>query len=156
VLTNKYFREKIDLLFKGNADTISLQLFRYIFVGGSAFIVDFGTLFLLTGFFHFYYLFSASIAFVFGLVLNYFLSVKWIFNYRAFGNRILEFFLFSVVGLLGLGLNELFLWIFTDVYGNHYLFSKIITAIIIFLWNFFVRKLLLFNEQNFPQWVRQL
>jgi len=125
-----------------------LQLFRYTFVGGIAFLADFGTLFLLTEFLHVQYLVSAGVAFVFGLTINYFLSVLWVFNSRTLENRFMEFLLFAVIGLVGLGLTELFLWILTDIFLIYYLFSKIITTVVVYFWNFFARKFMLFNKQK--------
>lgn len=145
---NKYYLEKIQSIFKGKADSTLLQLFRYTFVGGFAFIVDFGTLYILTEYFNIYYLVSAGIAFIFGLIINYFLSVKWVFNNRTMENRLLEFLLFTLIGLVGLGLNELSLWVLTDILLIYYLLSKIITTIIVYFWNFFARKILLFNKQT--------
>jgi putative flippase GtrA len=144
---NKHFLEKIRSIFIGETNSTLLQLFRYTFVGGLAFIVDFGTLYLLTEYFKIYYLVSAGIAFIFGLTINYFLSVKWVFNSRAMENRLLEFLLFALIGLIGLGLNELFLWILTDILLIYYLLSKIITTVIVYFWNFFARKFLLFKKQ---------
>jgi putative flippase GtrA len=144
----KIYSGIIQSVIKGKANTTSLQLFRYTFVGGFAFIVDFGTLFILTEYFHIYYLISAGIAFIFGLILNYYLSVRWVFSHRVFENRLIEFLLFSLIGLIGLGFNELFLWILTDILVIYYLLSKIITVFIVYLWNFFARKLTLFNRQE--------
>lgn len=144
---NKSYFEIIQSVFKGKADSTLLQLFRYTFVGGLAFIVDFGTLYILTEYFNIYYLVSGGIAFIFGLIINYFLSVKWVFNNRVIENRLLEFFLFALIGLVGLGLNELFLWILTDILLIYYLLSKIITTVLVYLWNFFARKIILFNKQ---------
>jgi putative flippase GtrA len=62
-------------------------------------------------------------------------------------NRLLEFLLFTLIGFVGLGLNELFLWILTDLLLIYYLLSKIITAIIVYLWNFFARKIILSTHQ---------
>jgi putative flippase GtrA len=138
----------VQLIFKNNANGNLLQLFRYSVVGGLAFIVDFVTLFTLTEFLKIHYLFSAAIAFILGLIINYILSVKWVFTNRVIENQLLEFFLFAFIGIFGLGLNELFLWIFTDVLMIYYLFSKIITTIIVFFWNFFARKLILFNKRK--------
>lgn len=137
---------KIQSIFKGKTNNPLVQLFRYTFVGGLAFLVDFGTLFSLTEFAHIHYLVSAGIAFVFGLTINYFLSVLWVFSHHAMKSRLLEFLLFAIIGLIGLGLTELLLWIFTDILVIHYLLSKIITTIIVYFWNFFVRKLMLFNK----------
>lgn len=138
---------KIQSIFKGKTNNTLHQLFRYTFVGGLAFLVDFGTLYFLTEFFHIHYLVSAGIAFIFGLTVNYFLSILWVFSSRTMENRLLEFFLFALIGLVGLGLTELFLWILTDIFLIYYLLSKIITTIIVYFWNFFVRKLMLFNKQ---------
>ena len=140
--------QRIQFVFKEKTNNTLLQLFRYTFVGGFAFIVDFGTLFLLTTYFHVHYLISAGIAFIFGLVLNYFLSVKWVFNSRAIANRVSEFLLFALIGLVGLGFNELFLYLFTSIFGIYYLLSKIITSFIVYFWNFFARKVMLFNKQE--------
>ncbi len=147
MLIKKDLHSKIQYVFKEKTNNTFLQLFRYTFVGGFAFLVDFGTLFTLTEFLKIHYLVSAGIAFIFGLIVNYFLSVKWVFNNRVMDNRLLEFLLFTLIGFVGLSLNELFLWILTDVFLIYYLFSKIITTAIVYFWNFFVRKLLLFSKK---------
>jgi putative flippase GtrA len=133
-------------IFRGKTDNTLLQLFRYTLVGGFAFLIDFGVLFALTEYLNLHYLVSAAIAFIAGLSVNYYLSTKWVFARRAFGNRIVEFTLFAFIGIIGLGLNELFMWIFTDILLIFYLVSKIITTIIIYLWNFSARKFILFNR----------
>jgi putative flippase GtrA len=133
-------------LYHGRLDSTFIQLFRYTFVGGFAFIVDFSCLYLLTEFLHLHYLISAAIAFLFGLTVNYILSVLWVFNDRALSNKFVEFIVFALIGVVGLGLNELFLWYLTDIAGIYYLLSKIITAFIVYFWNFFARKIILFNK----------
>jgi putative flippase GtrA len=45
-----------------------------------------------------------------------------------------------VVGLIGLGLNALIIYIFTELAHVYYLLSKIISTIIVFLWNFLARR----------------
>jgi putative flippase GtrA len=47
--------------------------------------------------------------------------------------------------MVGLGLNEVFIWFFTAEVGFYYLISKIISAIIVLFWNFFARKYVLFK-----------
>ncbi len=134
------------ILFVEKTESTIIQLFRYTFVGGLAFIVDFGTLFVLTEYFALHYLISAAIAFILGLLTNYFLSVNWVFSKRKIGNVRIEFLLFTIIGLIGLGFNELFLWVFTDLLSVYYLLSKIITAVFVYLWNFLARKYILFNK----------
>jgi putative flippase GtrA len=132
-------------LLKDQTDRTTIQLFRYIFVGGAAFIVDFGSLFILTDFLGVYYLISAAIAFILGLLANYILSVNWVFNRRTVENRTFEFGIFALIGIIGLGLNEVIIWFFTDNLQMYYLYSKIISAVIILFWNFFARKFTLFR-----------
>lgn len=135
----------IDKLIKNQTDSTHIQFFRYIFVGGIAFIVDFGSLFILTQYFGIYYLFSAAIAFILGLIANYALSIKWVFNKRTLNNIWSEFTIFTVIGVIGLGLTVLFMWFFTEYITLYYLFSKIITAILVLFWNFSARKITLFR-----------
>lgn len=132
-------------LLKHQTDSTHIQLFRYLFVGGAAFIIDIGSLYIFTDFFGIYYLISAAIAFILGLIINYALSIGWVFNNRTLENRTLEFGIFAFIGIIGLGLNEIFIWFFTAKIGLYYLISKIIAAVIILFWNFFVRKFTLFR-----------
>ncbi len=130
---------------KDKTDKTHIQMFRYLFVGGAAFIVDFLSLFILTDFFGVYYLISAAIAFLIGLIANYFLSISWVFNKRKLKNRHIEFGMFAIIGIIGLGFNEIFIWFFTQDLQIYYLVSKIFAAIIILFWNFFARKYILFR-----------
>lgn len=132
-------------LINKNTENIFHQFFRYIIVGAIAFIADLTSLFILTDVFGFYYIISASIAFVIGLMINYYLSIKWVFSKRNLSNKWIEFQIFAIIGIVGLFLNALLIWIFTDYIGFFYLYSKIITAILILFWNFTVRKIILFK-----------
>lgn len=121
-----------------------VQLFRYTFVGGFAFVIDFSSLFILTEAFHIHYLVSAAIAFLIGLLINYSISVKWVFNQRKLTSRKNEVLIFAGIGVVGLGLNEVIIWLCTEIFLFHYLVSKIVSAVLVYLWNFFVRKFSLF------------
>ena len=132
-------------LLKDQTDKTKIQMFRYLFVGGAAFIVDFLSLLILTEFFGIYYLISAAIAFILGLIANYILSISWVFNKRKLNKRHIEFGVFALIGIVGLGLNEVFIWFFTQDLQIYYLISKILAAVIILFWNFFARKFVLFR-----------
>lgn len=135
----------INKIFLQPTNNSLIQLFRYCFVGGFAFIVDAGGLFVFTEYAGIYYLLSATISFILGLVVNYLLSTAWIFKKSKLSNRWTEFLIYSVIGVVGLGLNTLFLWLFTDCLHIYYMLSKIITAALVMLWNFFARKIILFK-----------
>lgn len=139
--------QKIKSLFTGEAKGTIVQLFRYGFVGGAAFIVDYGALYILTEYAGFHYLLSATIAFILGLLTNYLLSISWVFNNGKMSNRLLEFLVFALIGVIGLGLNTIIMYISTDLLGVHYMISKIISTILVFFWNFFARKFILFKSK---------
>ena len=92
----------IDKLIKNQTDSTHIQFFRYIFVGGAAFIVDFVSLFIFTDVFGVYYLISAAIAFILGLIANYALSISWVFNKRTLDNKLSEFTIFAFIGIIGI------------------------------------------------------
>ena len=123
-----------------------IQLFRYAFVGGFAFIVDFILLYILTEFAHLHSIISATIAFVAGLVVNYFISTQWIFRQSKLSNIVWEFIIYTIIGIIGLILNDLLLFIFTDYLHIHYMISKIITAVLVMGWNFVGRRTILFKN----------
>jgi putative flippase GtrA len=135
----------IKRVFWGKPQSTAIQFIRYTAVGGVAFAVDFGSLFLLTDGFGIHYLTSAAVAFVLGLTVNYLLSVSWVFDLRALADRRKEFAIFAAIGLLGLGFNELFIWFFTEHIHFHYLISKACSTVLVFLWNFVARKYILFR-----------
>ena len=132
-------------LFVEPTTNIWLQLLRYGFVGGVAFVADYGSLFVLTHYFGVYYLWSAAIAFVIGLTVNYLLSISWVFNKNRSTKPWVEFLVFALIGVIGLGLNELIMYVATELLAIHYLLSKLISTGLVFCWNFFARKLIIFK-----------
>jgi putative flippase GtrA len=121
------------------------EFIRYFLASGIALAVDVGSLTLLTSFVGIPYLTSGAIAFLLGLVVIYILSVYWVFAHRMFKNPAIEFMLFAVIGVIGLGLNELALFVGTGLLGAFYLISKVVSIVIVFSWNFAARKWLLFR-----------
>ena len=140
------FISPIASLFEKQTDNWFIQLFRYCFVGGFAFLVDYGLLALLTEVFGLHYLLSATLSFIAGLIVNYLLSTYWIFRKSIIDNKWVEFLAFSVIGIIGLGFNTFLLYLFTDLGHIHYLVSKLLTAAIVLLWNFWARKIILFKK----------
>ena len=132
-------------LFYGTTDKLLVQFVRYFFVGGFAFVVDFGLLYILTEYAGLHYLLSATLSFIAGLLVNYIISCIWVFGNSKFKSRIVEFLFFAAIGVVGLGLNDFFIWLFTDCIGTHYMFSKIVAAALVYLWNFFARFYLVFR-----------
>lgn len=124
------------------------ELWRYTIVGGAGFVVDFFILYALTEWGGFHYLVSATVGFSAGLVINYVFCIYWVFRHRAFGSARIEFAIFMAVGLGGLLLNDIFLAICTPLLEGNYMVAKIGAVGFIFLWNFFMRRQLLFVQRK--------
>lgn len=136
----------LSFLYKDRSDNTLVQLFRYTWVGGIAFIIDYLTLFLLTENVGVNYLISAAIAFVMGLITNYVFSTIWVFKNSRFKSRMSEFFIFTIIGVIGLGLNEIVIFICCQNFHFHYMISKLLSTVFVFLWNFFGRKYIIFTN----------
>ena len=133
---NRLFREKTTNIF--------IQFFRYIFVGGFAFLADAFTLWLCEKWMN--YMIAAAIAFVVGLAVNYALSIWFVFSESSkVKNKVKEFVVYGIIGLIGLLITEGIMNLFTDVFGLYFLISKIIAAAIVLVWNFAARKVVLYK-----------
>lgn len=128
------------LLFVEKSDHGFIQFFRYLFVGGFAALTDIGTLFAATEFLHIHYLVSAALAFVVGTIVNYVLSILWIF--RSSRDYKKEIPLFTLIGAGGLVLNELILWALVDHASIHYLVAKLVSVGVVLFWSFTLRRML--------------
>ena len=126
------------------------QLVRYVFSGGIAFVVDFGLLWFVTSVCHAHYLVGAFCGYTVGLIITYLLSIKWIFNERKLENAKLEFIIFTCIGLCGLLLTQACMYCFTEFLlgTENYLYSKLITTVIVALFNFVMKKILLFTNKK--------
>ena len=91
-------------------------------------------------------LLSTTISFIAGLVVNYIICTKWIFRKSKISNTILEFIFYGIIGVVGLLLNDILMFVFTDMIQVHYMISKLITAVIVMGWNFIGRRTLLFKN----------
>ena len=126
-------------------DNTLVQLFRYCFVAVGAFVVDYGFYFLLSYLMGVQYLVAAFVGFVMGTSTNYLISKYMVFQGepKSRTSEVMLVFLISGVGLLWL---ELGLYLFTDIYGVHYLASKLVMTAVVFLWNFFARKFFMYSK----------
>jgi putative flippase GtrA len=136
----------INKLFKQPTDNIFIQLFRYVFVGGTAFLVDFFFLYFFSDVCGIYYLISAVLSFIISVLVNYVMSTRWVFNQDNIENKVLEFNLFILISTIGLVFTEILLYFFTDIIGLYYLISKIISAIIVLFWNFLARRVMFYGR----------
>lgn len=131
------------------------EFFRYAVVGGISFLADTGTLYVCRE-----WIFRAktdaelllctALGFLVGLTLNYLLSVFFVFRKsenRNNGRTPRGFLIFSLIGLIGLGLTELGMYVGKVLLHGHYLLIKIIVSGIVLIWNYAGRKIFVFEKK---------
>ena len=135
----------INIIFYETTNNIVVQLFRYVFVGGIAFVADWGMLVLLHEALIVNVYLATAIAFVFGLTVNFFLSKKFVFKEKSEKtNGLGEFVTYGIIGVIGLGLTEVIMWLLLKL-SIIYMMTKVIAAVIVLLWNFIARKIILYR-----------
>jgi putative flippase GtrA len=147
------------------------QIAKFGIVGVVCFIIDyviyriFNVVFEVTGFsslFPQYYLISAFLGFTVSVVCNYILSFKFVFERKEDMSRKKEFTIFLILSIIGLGINELCLWLGYDViYLNWAWIQSIMSAAfakdiffkfgatgVVMVYNFITRKIFLEKKEG--------
>lgn len=124
-------------------EKIIKQIFKFGIVGGICFLIDYIILFMCTDIFNIYYLISSIISFTISTVFNYILSVKWVFNVKRQNEKKKNFIIFVTFSVIGLILNQIIMWFGVEILSIYYMITKIISTIIVMVFNFITRKIFL-------------
>lgn len=133
---------------KKKRTTLWQQLVRFAVVGGSAFLIDYGIMVLLTALVGINYLISCGISFTVSVIFNYLLSVYWVFNVTDKRSKTQDFIIFIVLSVIGLGINQLIMWISVDKLQIFYMISKLGATAVVMVYNFITRKIFLENGKE--------
>lgn len=135
-------------LFQAGTGNSVVQLFRYAMVGGSTFLIDFFTLYLLTRL-GVPSVPASGVGFTLGIVCNFLLTKFFAFKSVApLVGGVGEVAVFAVISLVGLGLTMLLIHLFADVAGFPVMLSKLMSSVLVFFWNFLGRKLILYPNRR--------
>ena len=115
------------------------QILKFGVVGGGAFLIDYSLLFILTDIFHIYYLTSSVISFIVSFIFNYILSITWVFEAKK--QDIKQVVMFLILSLIGLGLNQIIMYLSVDIFKIYYMVSKLFATVIVMVYNFITRKI---------------
>ena len=119
---------------------------RYLAASALALAIDFGVYTGLIRLAAVHYMVAAPIGFALGLATIYALSVRWVFRQRRLADRRAEFALFAAIGLAGMALNQIIIYAVVAMMPGFYEIAKVISAGVVFCFNFISRKLLLFTR----------
>lgn len=119
------------------------QLMGFGVVGVLCFFIDYFLMIGLTELGNINYLPAAGISFSISVVVNYILSMRFIFESKETMNKRKEFGIFIILSVIGLGLNEVLMWLIVEKAGLHYMLTKIVVTAIVMIYNFITRKRIL-------------
>ncbi|MBN2734045.1 MAG: glycosyltransferase family 2 protein [Methanomicrobiaceae archaeon] len=119
------------------------KVFKFGLVGISGIFVNTGLLYVLTEYFGLYYVISSVFAIEASIVTNFILNDFWTFK-RGEKSRIASkfkrFVSYQAVSVIGVFINVLILYLFTEYLNLWYINSNIIGIFVVFIWNFFVNR----------------
>ena len=127
---------------------------KFGIVGALAFVIDYGVYVLLANGLQMNYLIANIFGFTLSLIFNYFMSMKFVFERKDDTDKRKEFITFTILSLIGLGINELIIFGCVDgVYLNSVFLQekidiglakqagKIVATGIVMVYNFISRKI---------------
>ena len=127
------------------------QFISYFFVGGVAAIVEWVMFFIFANVLQINYFVSTVIAFIFSTTANWILGRITTFkdNNTYKDKKAKEAFLVFVVSTIGLLFNLILMYLFVTVMGFDSSLGKTLSKIaatgIVFIWNFLIRKLVIYK-----------
>lgn len=119
---------------------LAKQIFKFGIVGMIAFLIDYSLLYLLTEFMSIHYMISSIISFLVSLIFNYIASIYWVFDVSK-KQTSKEIFIFTILSMIGLGINQFVMYLMTTVGSIYYMVSKLVATVIVMIWNFITRKI---------------
>lgn len=132
------------------------QIIKFGIVGLFCFFIDFGITTGLANFFGVHYLISKFLGFVISAVVNYLLSIKFVFTQKKEMDKKKEFTVFLILSAIGLVINEIVMYVCIDGFYAHSVVlqelitdslmvsvSAIIATGVVMVYNFISRKLFL-------------
>lgn len=119
------------------------QIAKFGVVGSICFGIDYGLMIILTEVGRIDYLLSSGISFSVSVVVNYLLSMRFVFISREENSKTREFAEFLALSIIGLLLTEALMWLSVEKLRFHYMLSKILVTVIVMAYNFVTRKMLL-------------
>jgi putative flippase GtrA len=121
-------------------------MFRYFFVGGAAAAVDIGVFTAAVKGYQFDWFFIALFSFSLATVVNYALSIRYVFESGIRFKKHAEISLVFLVSGIGMLINQSVLFVLIEAVNLEEVLSKVIATGGVFLWNYTARSRYIFKS----------
>lgn len=123
------------------------QFVAYFLVGGGATIVEWSCFWIFSNFIGIQYLIATALAFIVSTFANWLLGRLFAFKDEAKNTNIIkEILSIYLVSVIGLGLNLVIMYVMVDCFTINAMISKIVATGLVFFYNYFVRKFLIYRK----------
>jgi putative flippase GtrA len=123
-----------------------MSIVIYFFVGGFSFLANFFVFIVLVKFLGLHWVAANVAGFVAGTLMNYVLSIRFVFESRIFSRRHHEVFLTTIVSILGVAIETLLIHFGQEILNLTLVLAKVGAAGIVFFWNYWARRYLIFGS----------
>lgn len=113
---------------------------RFTVVGLSSLAVEYVLLIMIVEGWGMNYLLATTISFLAGVIVNYFLSVRYVFAHRDDISRRREFTIFAVLSAIGLALNGFYMFVGVQLLNMGYQIMKVVSSFFVTWYNYFSRR----------------
>lgn len=122
---------------------LAIQFAKFLVVGGISFTLDYGLFLLLHTVLGVPYVVASTISFSVSLVLNYVLTLRFVFVAQPGRSIAKEFAIYVGLNIVALGLNQLILLLSVELLGTWPEIGKLIATAVVLVYNFIARKMLI-------------
>ena len=91
---------------------------------------------------------GTGVGFIVGLVVNYLLSVLFVFDEKGSSKTLHGFIVFALLSAGGLAINVVGMYLFVDLAGWNEWLIKIMLTLIVLVYNYITRKLIIFRKDK--------
>ena len=119
-----------------NVQVLLVRFQKFLLIGAFGLLINMGTLYVLTGYVHIYYVLSSFFAIELSLFATFALNERWTWADRKPGTIVRRFWKYQMVNGIGLVINVGVLFFLTSFFDVHYMASNFFGAGLAALWNF--------------------
>lgn len=126
-----------------NLKKLVKQVVKFASVGTVCFAVDYFGLIFLTEWGVMKYITASALSYTISVVLNYILSMKFVFRAKEELSKAGQFIIFVLLSVIGLGLTQLTMVILVEQFHIFYAIAKVLASMIVTTYNFVSKKIFL-------------
>lgn len=121
-------------------EKLLIQIFRFGIVGVVATVIDFIFLYIFKEVCNLNVVVANTLSFVISVIYNYWASLTFVFDVDESKSKSRNFIIFIICSVIGLGINDLIVWVVTEMLNIHYMISKLVATVVVMVFNFVTRK----------------